>query len=57
MKNGWLIKLAVMRRSNGIESSKKFKFNYVPDDFYDPCIFCELGPDCDFSKAEEYEKF
>eukprot|EP00092_Neocalanus_flemingeri_P000871 GFUD01000928.1.p1 GENE.GFUD01000928.1~~GFUD01000928.1.p1 ORF type:complete len:806 (-),score=155.07 GFUD01000928.1:82-2499(-) len=51
MKNGWLIKLAGVRKSDGFESSKKFNFNYVPDDFYDPCIFCELKPDGNTGKA------
>jgi len=45
MKNGWTIKLAGVRKSDGFESLNKFNFNYVPDDFYDPCIFCELKPD------------
>ena len=45
MKNGWSIKLAGVRKSDGFESHNKFKFNYVPDDFYSPCIFCELRPD------------
>jgi len=51
MKNGWSIKLAGVRKSDGFESSKKFDFNYVPDDFYDPCIFCELKPDGNTGKA------
>jgi len=51
MKNGWLIKLVGVRKSDGFESLKKFIFTYVPDDFYDPCIFCELHPDGNSGKA------
>ena len=45
MKNRWTVKLAGVRKSDGYESEKKFDFNYVPSDFYDPCIFCSLKPD------------
>ena len=41
----WKIKLVGIRSSDGYESNTKFDFNYVPDDFYDPCIFCNLKPD------------
>ena len=41
----WKIKLVGIRTSDGYESNTKFDFNYVPDDFYDPCIFCNLKPD------------
>jgi len=45
MRNGWRIKLAGLRKSDGFVSTKKFNFNYMPDDYYEPCIFCELRPD------------
>ena len=45
MRNGWTIKLAGLRKSDGFVSTKKFNFNYMPDDYYEPCIFCELRPD------------
>jgi len=44
MKNRWSIKLAAVRLSDGNESNPQ-SFDYVPDDYYQPCIFCELNPD------------
>eukprot|EP00092_Neocalanus_flemingeri_P004366 GFUD01004696.1.p1 GENE.GFUD01004696.1~~GFUD01004696.1.p1 ORF type:complete len:733 (+),score=113.15 GFUD01004696.1:104-2302(+) len=45
MKNGWTIKLAGVRLSDGCESPKKYIFNYVPSDYYKPCIFCDFKGD------------
>ena len=44
MKYGLVIKLVGLRLSDGFES-KKYVFNYVPSDYYNPCIFCTLKPD------------
>jgi hypothetical protein len=45
MRNGWKLKLAARRNSDGLVSKKKFDFDYVPHDFYSPCVFCFIGPD------------
>jgi len=45
MRNGWSIKLVGVRKSDGFQSTRKFPFNYVPEDFYDPCIFCNFNSD------------
>merc|ERR1719481_1545706 len=45
MTNGWTIKLTAVRLSDGVKSRKEFDFNYVPEDYYVPCIFCEYEPD------------
>ena len=34
-----------MRRSDSMVGAVKFTFEYVPHHFYQPCIFCALGPD------------
>jgi len=44
MKCGLVIKLVGLRLSDGCES-KKYTLNYVPSDYYDPCIFCDLNHD------------
>ena len=44
MNQGWSVKLVGVRKSDGCES-QKFSFNFVPHDYYDPCIFCSLKPD------------
>ena len=45
LRNKWKIKLVGVRSSDGFESITKFNFDYFPDDYYVPCIFCELQPD------------
>jgi len=45
MQNRWTIKLVARRSSDGLVSKTKFTFDYVPHDFYSPCIFCEINPD------------
>lgn len=45
IRNRWKIKLVGIRISDGYESITKFDFDYFPDDYYVPCIFCELQPD------------
>jgi hypothetical protein len=42
---GWTIKLVGVRVSDGTMSKTQFNFDYVPEDYYDPCFFCELTPD------------
>ena len=44
LRYGWSIKLAGVRLSDGWKSNI-FNFSYVPSDYYQPCIFCELKPD------------
>ena len=51
MQNGWTIKLVAVRLSDGCESKKKYNFNFVPHDFYQPCIFCIMKPDGHDGKA------
>lgn len=51
MKCGLLIKLLGLRLSDGCES-KKYTLNYVPSDYYDPCIFCDLNHDGHQGKAK-----
>ena len=42
LSNGWSIKLAARRQSDGEDPENCFKFTYVahPDDM--PCIFCDM---------------
>jgi hypothetical protein len=44
-EQGWVIKVCAMRRSDSMVGAVKFAFEYVPHHFYQPCIFCALGPD------------
>ena len=39
------IKLVARRCSDGYVSKKKFNFDYLPHDYYDPCFFCFENPD------------
>jgi len=43
--NGWVLKLAAMRMSDGLISSTKFVFKCFPNDFFDPCFHCLMNPD------------
>ena len=45
MKNRWTVKLVARRTSDGLVSKTKFNFDYVPHDFYSPCVFCAINPD------------
>jgi len=42
---GYTIKLLARRASDGYTSKKKFDFDYLPHDYYDPCFFCYENPD------------
>jgi len=42
---GYTIKLVARRTSDGYVSKKKFDFDYLPHDYYDPCFFCFENPD------------
>jgi len=42
---GFSIKLVARRSSDGYVSKKKFDFDYLPHDYYDPCFFCFENPD------------
>ena len=37
--------MCAMRRSDSMVGAVKFTFEYVPHHFYEPCLFCTLGPD------------
>ena len=43
--NEWEVRACAMRLSDSMVSAAKFTFEYVPHHFYNPCIFCEIGPD------------
>ena len=45
MRNRWTVKLVARRSSDGLVSKTKFNFDYVPHDFYSPCVFCTINPD------------
>merc|ERR1711978_625607 len=42
---GYTVKLLARRTSDGYISKKKFDFDYLPHDYYDPCFFCFENPD------------
>ena len=42
MQNGWQVKLVARRTSDGLVSKHKFIFEFVPHDFYSPCVFCDI---------------
>lgn len=42
---GYKVRLVARRRSDGYVSKKKFDFDYIPHDYYDPCFFCHENPD------------
>jgi len=42
---GYTIKLVARRGSDGYVSKRKFDFDYLPHDYYDPCFFCFENPD------------
>lgn len=42
---GYTIKLVARRTSDSYVSKKKFDFDYLPHDYYDPCFFCFENPD------------
>jgi len=42
---GYKVRLVARRSSDGYVSKKKFDFDYIPHDYYDPCFFCYENPD------------
>ena len=40
--NQWVVKLTIMRLSDGLLSNTMFLFDLVPHDFYSTCFFCEF---------------
>jgi len=42
---GYKVRLVARRSSDGYVSKKKFDFDYIPHDYYDPCFFCHEDPD------------
>merc|ERR1711879_622435 len=42
---GYKVRLVARRSSDGYVSKKKFDFDYIPHDYYDPCFFCFENPD------------
>lgn len=42
---GYKVRLVARRKSDGYVSKKKFDFDYIPHDYYDPCFFCHENPD------------
>jgi len=42
---GYKVRLVARRSSDGYVSKKKFDFDYLPHDYYDPCFFCQEDPD------------
>ena len=45
LREDWQIQLTARRASDGLVSKKKFAFQYLPHDYYNPCIFCHLSVD------------
>ena len=45
LREGWQIQLTARRGSDGLVSKKKFLFQFLPHDYYNPCIFCDLAVD------------
>ena len=45
LREGWQIQLTARRGSDGLVSKKKFPFQFLPHDYYNPCIFCDLAVD------------
>ena len=43
--NKWKIKVVGFRPSDQFESRTAFPFQYVPHDFYEPCIHCSMDTD------------
>merc|ERR1711902_390197 len=42
---GYKVRLVARRSSDGYVSKKKFDFDFIPHDYYDPCFFCYEDPD------------
>jgi len=42
---GYKVRLVARRSSDGYVSKKKFDFDFIPHDYYDPCFFCSENPD------------
>ena len=45
LREDWQIQLTARRASDGLVSKKKFPFQFLPHDYYKPCIFCHLSVD------------
>ena len=45
LREDWQIQLTARRASDGLVSKKKFPFQFLPHDYYNPCIFCHLSVD------------
>ena len=44
-EKGWEIKIVAKKLSDSMVSGSKFTFRYVPHDYYQPCVFCQIGHD------------
>ena len=45
LENQWEVKLVAKRTSDGLVSKTKFNFEFLPHDFFSPCIFCTIDLD------------
>ena len=45
VSNGWVIKLAARRQSDGAESITNLEFSYMTHPLDAPCIFCDMNLD------------
>ena len=55
--NQWVVKLTIMRLSDGLLSNTMFLFDLVPHDFYSTCFFCEFDPDKQFRGRSDHNSF